>query len=150
MSAVILPFTFGLGGSVPPAEPDPALKKLFGRDLFFDGQLPLTPKGDYRTVEGEENLRRAIFRRLITSPGTYRPKPDYGAGVGDFVKKRSTKSNLDELRTRIITQVVQDRRVEKVLSVELTESENKLTVRVVVQAFGRTLRPQSYDFAKAV
>jgi hypothetical protein len=70
--------------------------------------------------------------------------------VGDFVKKKMSKSNLDALRSRITTQVGQDRRVEKVIEVDFQESENKLNIRVVVQAFGRTLRPLSYDFAKAV
>jgi phage baseplate assembly protein W len=147
--SVILPFQFGLGGSPPPPQ-DPAHQSLFGRDLFFNGVLPLTAKGDYQIVEGDENLRRAVFRILITSPGSYKLRPTYGAGVADFVKKKMTKSALDDLAIRIKDQISQDRRVDKVLEVTFTESENKLSVRIVVQAFGRAIRPLSYDFSKAV
>jgi hypothetical protein len=112
----------------------------------------VTPKGDYKVVDGEENYRRGILRRLITSPGTYRLRPSYGAGVPDHVKKPLTKSVLDQLRQRIRDQVLADRRTEAVLYIELTPivTNNRpgLHIRVGAQAFGRVLRSLSFTFSK--
>lgn len=134
-----------------PVDPNAPVRSILGRDLYFDGNLAVNASEDYQTVEGEENYRRAIFRRLITSPGTYRARPRYGAGLGDFQKKKATKGNIDTLTTRVREQVAADRRTQKVLSVvivDLPAPAQGIKVTVTVQAFGRTLRPLSYSFSK--
>jgi phage baseplate assembly protein W len=158
-------FSFDAPLEVPFGEPNlspseaAVYRDLLGEDLFFDGELKLAAKGDYRTIAGEENYRRGILRRLITTPGTYRLRPDYGAGLGDAVKGKLTKGTLDALTARIREQVAADRRTEKVISVTVTPLSTSTTtgplagvqgirVHVVVQAFGRVLRPLAYRFAR--
>lgn len=123
-----------------------------GTDLFFGGSLEVGAHGDYEEVSGEENYRRAIFRRLITSPGEYRLNPSYGAGVGDYVYAKLTTSTIDELTARIREQVAADRRTDQVLSVTVTPmtfgDKPGIQVVVVAMAFGRTLRPLAYNFTK--
>lgn len=130
------------------------LQRSFGTDLFFNGRLVVTASGDYQLVDGPENLRRALLRRYITTPGTYRLRPDYGAGLGDYLKKPMTKANLDELTVRMREQTARERRVDKVIEITLTptmyDTQQGLHVYVRVQAAGRLIRPLTYAFKKEV
>jgi phage baseplate assembly protein W len=152
-----LPFNFPLGGPGQDRTASPK-KPFYGKDLLFIySSLQVTPKGDYATVEEEENLRRAIWRRLITAPGEYRLRPNYGAGVEDFVRKPMTQANLSQLEIRIREQLLQDRRVESVPTITLTPTvfttssggqQPGLVVEIQVQALGRTMRTMRYDFSR--
>ncbi len=125
-----------------------------GTDILFTGILPLNPKGDYTLVTGDENLRRAILRRLVVKPGEYKKNPTYGCGLPSFVKKAMSQSALDSLRHRIIDNLSRDRRVEKIISVTLTkttfDNQTGLSVAVVVQSKGRTIPFQPFNFAKGL
>lgn len=132
---------------------------VFGTDLLFNRNLVVSAKGDYTEVTGEENLRRAILRRLAVVPGTYKYRPTYGVGLYSFVKKRMTKSLLDQLSHRITDQLSQDRRIDKVLSATVTRETFSdqngnpvpgLSVVVVVQAKGKQLRFQPFNFARSI
>lgn len=148
------PFNFPLGGPPPSQAQQKAQKDQFGKDLFFDGDVHVTPQGDYLTVEGVENLRRGVLRRLMTEPGEYRVNPTYGVGLPGLLKKPMNKAVLSQLRQRIVQQLGQDRRIDKVITCDLTPfvtaSNSGLTVTVVVQAIGRDVRFQPFQFAKEV
>lgn len=134
-------------GTGPDADPN-------GVDILFSASKKVTAAGDFQTVVGEENLRRAILRRLMTRPGTYRTKPTYGAGVPDFVKKLANAATLEDLQNRVRAQVQQDRRVDKVLTCVVTKETfgDQPGVRIVltVQSKGRTLKPMRFDFKRTV
>ena len=127
---------------------------IYGVDKFFDGAPRVTGKGDWQTVAAEENLRRGILRRMITTPGTYRTRPDYGVGMAPYVKKPITQAVIEELQNRTRAQVAQDRRVDKVLQVTVTKeawgASPGLRVVVVVQALGRVQRPMNMLFKRTV
>ncbi len=129
--------------------PDPG---VFGKDLLFNGNLVISGKGDYTTVEGEENLRRAIIRRLVVRPGEYKLKPLYGVGIGSFIKKAMSKSVLTQLQHRISDNLSRDRRIEKILSVTLTPTtfgnQTGLSVVIVIQSKGKKLAFQPFNFAR--
>lgn len=149
----ILPFNFPLGGPDSPKGDAAPGKTFYGKDLLFiNGAVPLTPQGDYATVVEEENLRRAVWRMLITAPGEYRLRPTYGVGVGDFLYKPIISSTVDAMKLRISEQLITDRRIERVISVDVTSevfgTKTGVRVVVVVQAFGRTLRFQPFNFVK--
>lgn len=140
-----MPFTPNVGGG--PVGIYDSEQKVFGRDLFFDGDLRTGGRGDYQTVDGLENYRRALIRRILTRPGEYRYRPDYGAGLLSFVRKPFNATNRAEIVKRITAQVSRDRRTEKVIRVDIeTVTFNSIAyfkVSLVVQAFGRRqeLRP---------
>lgn len=141
-----MPITYTLPTSSTPSSPsvDEVARDVFGKDLFFNGDLQTTAAGDYVLIEGKEALRQAIYRRLLTAPGEYRVRPDYGAGVGQFVKKRMTRAILDELRQRIIDQLSQDDRIDRVVEVTTesytVEGRPGIKVYVKVQALGQEFR----------
>ena len=114
---------------------------FFGVDLLFTDDLQLTAFGDYAEVTGLEALRQAVRCRLITTPGEYAIRPEYGCGLRQFVKKRATQSERDTLRQTIIDQLAQEERIQNVEEVTVesftsgTITGVKIFVRIV--ALGR-------------
>ncbi len=122
---------------------------LLGKDLLFDGDYGISAAGDYVLLEGIEALRQAIYRRLLTRPGEFRARPEYGVGVLDFVKKRNTLATLDELRQRVFDQLSLDDRISEVRSVVVETIVDGLQIGVVIEAAGETLRFEPFDFRQA-
>ena len=153
-SGFALPLSGPLGGEDQPAVATAATVDIYGVDKFFDGAPVVTGKGDWLTVAHEENLRRSILRRLMTPPGGYRRLPGFGVGVDTYVKKPYTRAVADELTSRIRSQVSQDRRVDKVLQVTVTQeffgNDPGVRIQLVVQAKGKTLRPMTFNFKRTV
>lgn len=54
-------------------------------DVDWKGDFQLTPDGDLRLVEGEDETRQCILRRLFTSVRGYVWHPSYGAGIPDRI-----------------------------------------------------------------
>lgn len=122
---------------------------VYGVDIAFqNGRYALTAKGDYQTITGEENLRRSIWRRLITNPGEYKLDPSYGVGVPAFVKKGLTNNNLSKLRHRITDNLSRDPRIEKILELTLTPAETSLTIVLRIQAKGKAVTFQPFTFRR--
>lgn len=135
-----------------PAQPSPFSPNeteidLFGVDILFDDDVIVTASGDYATVEGSAALKQAIRTRLITTPGEYAIRPDYGCGIALWVKKRMTKAERDNLRQTIIENLSQEERIQKVeeVLVESLTSDNTTGIKVSVRvtALGRE---NSYTF----
>ena len=123
---------------------------IFGRDILFTDDFVTTTSGDYVTVGGEANLNRAIYRRLLTRPGGFKFRPEYGAGVQDWVKKRMTTSERNALRQRIIEQLAQEKRIDDVVEVLVEQQSNPalIVVRVKIKTAGRELRFQPFEFSE--
>ncbi|SRR5260221_150630 len=130
-------------------QPNEVEKNLFGVDILFSDDLHVTASGDYATVEGMASLRQAIFIRLMTTPGEYAVKPDFGCGLVRFVKKRASKADRDSMRQLIIEQLTQEERIQKVedVLVESLTSGNITGVKITVKvkALGRE---QSFAFTQ--
>lgn len=122
--------------------------RLLGQDIFFDGDMHVTPAGDYVLVSGMEALRQAIYRRLVTRPGEYRVRPSYGVGVQDYVKKRRLASTLDELKVAITDQLSFDQRIDEVADVVVEYISDGIKVGIAIRAAGETLRFRPFDFTE--
>lgn len=110
-------------------------RSFFGQDLLFTDDLQVSSAGDYLTVEGYDSLKQAIRNRLITAPGEYAVRPDYGVGLGKWVKRRATKSDKDALRQLIIDQLAKEDRIQKVedVLVESLTSGNTTGIKVTIR-----------------
>lgn len=130
------------------------LAKLFGRDIRFRTDRLVTSAGDVATVEGEENLREALFRRFLATPGEFAQRPEYGGGMRDAVYRPFTRALQDGLRNRLEEQALQDPRVSKVHSVtveRVTLGTQEVTrVHVHLEAGGRALSLAPLDFSEEV
>lgn len=129
-----------LGSATPPARGD-------GVDIWFDvasptgADLVVTPAGDWKMTEGEEALRQSLLRRLITSPGEWQTRPEYGVGALDYVAAENTQASRDELANRIRAQFLLDTRVAKVTTV-LVDMDDPSVLHVRID-YVTKLRAQS-------
>lgn len=96
-----------------------------GCDIYFDvssGAGPntiVTPSGDWKLVTGRACVRQALIRRYITTPGTWKTKPKYGAGVLALLRKKMTSTTKATAIANIKAQSVMVKRVKSCDSVEI-------------------------------
>ncbi len=117
-------------------------------DLRFNGDLSATTTGDLSTVKGLDNLRQALFNRLVTVPGTLAHRPEYGAGIKRWQNKLESFTNKREAALAVQEQFLQDRRVDDVLAVQFTQDElnsGKFTVLVRVRVVGYNNQEIQFD-----
>ena len=120
--------------------------KLLGKDVLFNGDYAVTAAGDYVLVEGLTALRAAVYRRLLTRPGEYKARPEYGVGIMDFVKRRNVPTTLAEIRQRVTDQLSLDPRISEVREVVVEAFPDGIKLGIVIQASGKTLTFQPFDF----
>lgn len=92
---------------------------LYKTDFYFD----ISPTGDIESVSGLNNLKEALFRRLITTPGTLVHRPTYGVGIKNFLNGINSLGKKRQLALRIQEQFVQDQRVNKILGVQISQDK---------------------------
>jgi phage baseplate assembly protein W len=95
---------------VPTTAAEEQQEQILGKGIFFDGDYRVTPHGDYLTIEQEEALKQDVYHRLITNPGEYKFRPDYGCGVRAAVNGRMGQAEIDALTNRIRENLLQDPR----------------------------------------
>lgn len=147
-----LSFTLPTPVSLPAIAPIvEATRDVYGYDVGFRSDFLITAGGDYVRVGGVENVKQAIYRRLITRPGEFRFRPTYGVGIQDFVKKPPTKAVLDTLRQRIVDQLSLDVRLAEVdVTVASDTVQGVAVIKVYVKAVvgGGLIRFEPLTFAK--
>lgn len=150
MSGYFWPMT-GPAVAVPTAPGQDERLRLLGRDILFDRDYHVTPSGDWQTVEGLAAIRQWIYHCLITSPGEFRARPDYGCGVKRYVKEEKTAALKAQLKTTIRTQLLRNRKLQDVvvtvdeLSVAVAGAQG-LLVGVGVTVKGQALNIGSFQF----
>lgn len=115
---------------VPATENAEQEARFYGEDIYFEIAAPdaelgqadyvVTASGDWATVSGPEALRQSLQRRLVTNPGEWMTKPEYGCGARQYVKSKNTPAVRAELEGRIRAQFMRDPRVERVDLVTIT------------------------------
>ena len=110
--------------------------RLWGRDLWLDARVAgadtiTTPSGDLAVVGGEEALRQALIRRVVTNPGDWALLPNYGVGARRYVKARNTRAMRDELAERVRSQFLAEPRVERIERVTISTTEDGLGIHVL-------------------
>ena len=120
-----------------------SIEEIYGRDIAFKSDLVITPAGDIDTISGIDNVKEALFRRLITSKGSLVHRPDYGVGIKDFQNSPSTLFYQQQLAAKIKEQFELDPRVEKVVGVSIDFDDYSpqivnIKVRVKLVGYGET------------
>ena len=118
------------------------LTEFMGKDIAFKGGgMSISPTGDVALVEGLENLKQALFNRMITVPGSLKHRPNYGVGVPLFLGAISSLSKQQELAGKIKEQCELDPRVEEITGVALDYTdEHPEQVKVIVR-----VKPVGYE-----
>lgn len=116
-------------------------EEIYGRDIAFKSDFVPTASGDLDTVEGLANVKEAILRRILTTPGGIVHRPDYGVGLKDFQGAINSISAQRELAARLQEQLPQDPRIERVLSLSVNSEDDrpelvKIVIRVQLVGYG--------------
>lgn len=94
-------------------------EEIYKRDLAFASDFVVSAAGDLETATGLENLKDALFRRLVTTPGSLIHRPNYGVGIKAFQNSINSVETQRQIAGRIQEQYERDPRVEKVLGVSI-------------------------------
>lgn len=135
---------------VPDSEAQSQGSRFFGVDIHLDVAAPdltfgqahyvTTAAGDWAVARGREALRQSLIRRIITSPGEWQTKPDYGVGARQYVKAKNTATVRAELESRIRAQFSRDVRVlsvDLVTIAQLDDGSSGVKISVTVTPRGR-------------
>ncbi len=77
---------------------------------------------DFATLTGRDNLGQALTMRLLTPKGELAPlgHPDYGSRLHEVIGAPNTPSQRNLAKLFVIEALKQERRVEKIVRVEVT------------------------------
>lgn len=121
--------------------------ETFLRDIAFKDDLIKTPSGDLDKIEGLPNLKEALFRCLVTVPGTILHRPGYGCGIQQFQGASTLLETKRKIAGIIKEQFENDIRVEKVTGVSINSNDefpDKTEILVRVQPVGQTEQVLSF------
>ncbi len=101
------------------------------------------PTGDIDTIEGLDNLKEALLRRLLTTPGSMIHHPTYGVGIKNYQNGINSMANQRRLAYAIIEQFREDPRVEAVTGISVEYKDRtpdliEIKVGVKVVGYGET------------
>jgi len=125
-------------------------RRTLGTDLLFDGDYAVGQDGDYILLSGLENLRQAVYRRLLTKPGEYKFVPEYGVGIQLWVKRKRTPAILKQLESAIRENLLREKRIERIVDIAIQNIEGGVQINIAVKASGRFLRFSPFLFSEDV
>jgi len=117
------------------------IEEAYLLDIAHVGDLVKAPDGDLDSVTGLNNLKMALYHRLITQKGSLVHRPEYGVSIKDFTNRLNSLDNQRRLASEIDEQFRQDIRVESVSGVKITVDDDRPEV---VKIFVR-IRAIGYD-----
>lgn len=120
------------------------LDEFLKTDLAFKNDFVSTPSGGIDVISGLDNIKEALFRRLVTTPGSVIHRPEYGCNLKSFQGAINNLENQRKMAQTIKEQFEQDDRVEEVTGVSFTVDDNKpdiikVNVKVSIKGYGETV-----------
>lgn len=119
------------------------IDEFLKRDIAFKSDFVDTASGDLDVISGLDNLKEALFRRLVTTPGAVIHRPEYGCNLKAYQGSLNSLENQRRLAQTIKEQFESDTRVEQVTGVSFNVADNKpdmiqVNVKVSVRGYGET------------
>lgn len=116
------------------------------KDIAHKKDLLRAPDGDLDTIQGLANVKEALFRRLITTPGALLHRPDYGVGIKDFQNAVNKIDTQRALALRIKEQFERDTRIDSLEGVRFDTNDDRpertlIFIRVKVKGFQEVTFP---------
>jgi hypothetical protein len=94
------------------------------QEALLLGSIPTDANGDYAFDDGITNLKKRVYRRLVTIPGSFAHAPDYGVGVPAYLKRLNQAGVRSKLRSEAVKQILLEPDVEA-CSVDITSDPSK-------------------------
>jgi phage baseplate assembly protein W len=106
-------------------------------DLEFKGDFATKPGGDFETITGIENLKQALFHRLITVRGSLAHRPSYGVGIQLYQNSLGSFEKQRQLALEIRKQFLEDPRVISVDSIRVdNDKDGQYVIKYKVTGIG--------------
>lgn len=120
-----------------------SIEEFLKTDIAFKKDFLQTPSGDLEIVSGLDNVKEALFRRLLTTPGTLIHRPTYGVNIKAFQNGVNNLDSQRKLALAIKEQFEEDSRVEEVLGISVDSKDKtpelvEVRVRVKIVGYGET------------
>lgn len=96
------------------------------------GTYHVDETGDYASDSGLPNLKKRIYRRLMTRKGAFAHMPDYGVGVADEGKRLNTATVQQRIIAEAERQILQEPDVDRVRVSILIDRNEPSLVRFIV------------------
>jgi phage baseplate assembly protein W len=115
------------------------IEEIYLTDIKHEDDFERNSSGNLELISGLDNVKAALFRRLITSKGTIIHRPEYGVGIKDYQNAPATLDTKRKLALEIQEQFLRDVRVESVDGVTMETddfSPEKTTIKVTVSLVG--------------
>lgn len=120
---------------------------LLGTDFAFTDDFQINQQGDFDTLSGLDNVKQAIYRRLMTVPGTLLHRPTYGCGLISFQGAPMSLGVKRQLAQRIGENLKQDPRIAKVSSVAISATDDQPdSITIAVTANVVSYGTQTFTF----
>lgn len=110
-----------------------------GVDVKIAGDYEKSATGDVKLIDGLQNLKEAIYRRILTTPGEVVHRPNYGVGLKRYTNRPSNIYNQQELSNAIRLNVLNEQRIERVNSISCQWVDNIVHINISVVAYGRSV-----------
>lgn len=110
-----------------------------GVDVKIQGDYAKSATGDLQLIDGLQNLREAIYRRILTTPGEVIHRPGYGVGLRRYLNRPCTVTNQQELSNAIRLNIMNEQRIEKINTIQCLWVDEAVHVNVSVVAYGRSV-----------
>lgn len=113
------------------------IDEAYLEDLLFNDDFETAPNGDFALVNGINNLRQALFNRLVTTKGSLAHRPNYGVGIQRYQNAPATLATQRKMALDIDEQFKQEKRVLKLVSVQVTfQDGGKFEIKYKVEGVG--------------
>ena len=110
-------------------------------DIMHKKDYVRRSSGDRERISGLDNLKEALFRRLITVPGSLVHRPEYGVGLKLWINALSSLSKKRELAVKIEEQFRRDPRVDKVTGIAIQSDDARPYLTYIIVR----VKPVGYD-----
>lgn len=110
-----------------------------GIDVKLQDDYVKAATGDLQFIDGLQNLKEAIYRRILTTPGEVIHRPNYGVGLRRYLNKPCTNSNQQELSNAIRLNIMNEQRIERINSIQCLWADESVHLSISVVAYGRSV-----------
>lgn len=110
-----------------------------GVDVKITGDYEKSATGDVQLIDGLQNLKEAIYRRILTTPGEVIHRPSYGVGLKRYTNRPSNIYNQQELANAIRLNILNEQRIERINSISCQWVDNIVHINISVVAYGRSV-----------
>ena len=119
------------------------MSEFYKTDINFSS----TPTGDIDRISGVPAVKKRLWRRLITTKGSYPNRPNFGVGIKLFLNSINKIDTQRKLFLEIVEQFEKDEAVSKVLGVSTSkgESPDEIFIHVSVELVGKI--QQNFQFS---